>query len=182
MAILHDCEIWFAKLDPAHPNNRYNKENPTWEVQLRTKSKEQKAEWEALGIKVVAHREDDDGPVLYYRANLRKKSKKADGEDGSIVGVIDGECDPVDPNTIGNGSIANIRIYQYNYSDAESGKSGKATVLMGVQLTKHIVYTPKPREDEFKKAKTERVVPADEDAEAGEDFKKTPKVDAEEVY
>ena len=36
MAILKNCELWFAKLDPKRPNRKFNPENPTWEIQLRT--------------------------------------------------------------------------------------------------------------------------------------------------
>jgi len=194
MAILNDCEIYFAKLDPAKPSPKMNPKNPTWEIQIRTKSKAQATEWKEHGLRVTPVREDDDGPVLYYRANLRKKSIKADGEDGKAPDVIDGDMNKVDPNSIGNASVGNVRIFQYDYTDRESGQKGKASVLMGVQLTKHILYVPKPRndDDDFSKTTTVRIQPPAEDgAEAQEgapapaegkkeDFSKG--VDADEIF
>jgi len=160
MAILENCEVWHPKLDPKNPNDRYNKTNPTWEIQIRTNDKAQVEDWRSKNIPVKPHRETEDGPVLYYRANLRKKSIKADGEDSSFVEVKDGDLKNVDPTSIGNGSIANIRVFQYEYKDAKTGKVGIANVLMGVQLTKHLVYVPKPREDDFKAGTKTEVVAA----------------------
>jgi len=177
MAIIRDCEIWYAKLNPEKPSKKVNAENPTWEVQLRTKSKDQANEWRALGIRVTAVRQDEDAPIDYYRANLRKKSKKSSGEDGKAPDLIDGDMKPVDPESIGNGSIANIRIFQYDYTDRESGQSGKASVLMGVQLTTHIVYVPRVRDegDEFGTATTVRVEAPTEEATPGAQATPAPK-------
>jgi len=44
MPIINNASIWFAKLDPKRPNNKFNKTNPTWECQIRTESKEVKKE------------------------------------------------------------------------------------------------------------------------------------------
>ena len=159
MPILKDCELWFAKLDAQRPNNRFNKENPTWEVQIRTSDKAVKKEWEELNLPVKAIVPDEGAP--YFRVNLRKKSVKEDGEKSSPVKVVNGKLEEIDGRTIGNGSIGNIRVYQYEYPRKDGGK-GIATVLMGVQITKHIVYTPKPRNDEFGETETE-VIGAEED-------------------
>jgi hypothetical protein len=158
MAILRQCSLYFAKLDPKRPNRKYNKENPTWELQIRTEDPNQKKEWEALNIKVKAVIPDDGGKP-YWFANLRKKSIKVkDNEPAGPVDVKDAELNDVDPNSIGNASIGNVRIFQYEYPQGE-GK-GTASVLMGVQLTKHIVYTPKPRDhdDEFQAEGTTEVI------------------------
>ena len=50
MAILKNAELFFAKLDPKRPNDRFDKENPTWEVQARTRSKAQAKEWKDLHL------------------------------------------------------------------------------------------------------------------------------------
>jgi hypothetical protein len=158
MTILHDCEIWFAKVDPKRPNSRFNKLNPTWEVQIRTTSKEKKKEWLALNL-AVKDVVPEDGPP-YFRVNLRKKSIKVDGDEASPVNVVDGKLRPVEPNSIGNGSIGNVRIFQYEYQKPD-GSTGIVSVLMGLQLTKHVVYTPKPRDDEFTETDMEVVDPDD---------------------
>jgi len=146
MAIIRNCELWFAKLDPKRPSAKFNKKNPTWECQIRTADKAVKKEWEAMNLPVKAVVPDDDSKP-YYRVNLRKKSIKEDGEPASPVSVVNSHLEAVDTNTIGNGSIGNIRIFQYEYTN--EGKKGIASVLMGIQLTKHLVYTPKPRDDDF---------------------------------
>ena len=175
MAIIKDAEIHFVKCNPERPNAKYNKKNPTWEVQLRTTSKDQKKEWEGLNLQVKAVIPEDDSPP-YYRVNLRKKSiKEKDQTPASPVEVKDGALNDVDPDTIGNGSTANIRIFQYEYPKDDK-TMGTATVLMGIQLKRHLVYTPKPRDDDFQKGETERVVaePAnDSEDDSGPDDEET---------
>lgn len=162
MAILKNCELFFIKCDPKRPNDKFDKQNPTWEVQIRTTSKETRKEWEALKLPVKAI-VPDDGPA-YFRVNIKKKSVKADGTPATPVTVVNGKLEEIDPNTIGNGSIGNVRIFQYDYRDGK----GVASILMGIQLTKHLVYVPKKRDDEFGFADTEVIEPTAE--EAGEDF------------
>jgi len=174
--ILNDCEIWFAKVDPKRPNAKFNQENPTWEVQLRTTDKEKKKDWESKNLIVKAIVPDEGEP--YFRVNLRKKSFKVDGEPSSPVKVVDTKLNPVDPNAIGNKSIANVRVFQYDYV-SKTGKPGVVTVLMGIQLTKHLIYIPTPREDEFAEldAETEVIQPPEEE-ESGEDSEEAPSVNS----
>ena len=162
MSIIKNAEVWFAKLDPKRPNAKFNKQNPTWECQIRTTDKEQKKEWDEMGL-IVKPVLPDDG-VPYWRVNLRKKSIKKDGEPASPIKVVNGELDEVDPNTIGNGSICNLRVFQYDYTKKD-GTPGLVSVLMGVQVVKHLVYKPKPRGDEFSMTDTETVDPDESDDE-----------------
>jgi hypothetical protein len=76
--------------------------------------------------------------------------------------VINGKMVPIDPNSIGNGSLANVRIFQYEYTNETTNKKGIASVLMGIQVTKHIVYVPKARDDDFGETNNE-VIGAEED-------------------
>ena len=147
MPILKDCEIHYLKADPDRPNRKYDKENPTWEVQLRTRDKVQKAEWKALDLPVKDVIPEDGSPA-YTKVSLRKRTIKKDKTEASPVEVVDGKKKPVDPNTVGNGSMANVRIFQYEFPK-KGGGTGTASVLMGLQITKHIKYVPKPREDDF---------------------------------
>ncbi len=173
MAIIKNAEIHFVKCNPKRPNAKYNKKNPTWEVQIRAHDKETKDNLAKLGLKPKPVRETEEGPVLYWRVNLRKKSIKEDGEKAGPVRVVDGSLNDVDPDTIGNGSIANVRIFQYDYKDDATGETGRASVLMGIQLVKHILYKPKARDDDFEETETE-IVPNDNDEDDGDDgdFKK----------
>ncbi len=163
MAIIKDCELWFVKADPKRPSNKFNKENPTWETQIRTTSKEVKKYWESLGLAAKAVVPDEGAP--YFRVNLRKKSIKNDGERASPVKVVNGHLEDIDPNTIGNGSIGHVRIFQYEYEKATGGK-GIANVLMGIQVTKHIVYTAKARDDDFGMTDSETINPEDDGDDA----------------
>lgn len=165
MPIVKDCELWFCKLDPKRPNNKFNKQNPTWECQIRTTDKAVKKSWEELQLPVKAVVPDEGAP--YWRVNLRKKSIKEDGEKSSAIRVINGKMEEIDPNSIGNGSVGNVRIYQYEYPRKDGGK-GIATVLMGIQVTKHIVYKPKPRGDDFEESETETIDPDEADSEESE--------------
>ena len=153
MAILNNCEIWHIRCDPNRPSSQFNKENPTWEVQLRTTDPQQKAEWDALGVKakLVVHKEgtENEGmPLLtedgkrQWRVTLRKRSLKKDGSKAAPPEVQTGGLQPLDPNTIGNGSIANVRVFQHTYGDNKIGNT-----LVGIQVKRLKKYTPKPREE-----------------------------------
>ena len=158
--IIKNCELYFAKLDPARPSAKYNKKNPTWELQIRTTDREIKQEWLNMGLNVKPVVPDVGEP--YFRVNLRKKSIKEDGEKASPVNVVNAQLEPIDERSIGNGSIGNVRIFQYEYPKDTGGK-GIASVLMGVQVIKHLVYTPKPRFDEFEECgETETIIQDDE--------------------
>jgi hypothetical protein len=157
MAILKNVELFYPRLDPKKPNARFNKEQPTWEVQIRTRDKKVKNEWAALNLKPKTV-EDDDGKV-FYSVTLRKKSKKKDGEVNQPVKVIDGGLNDINPMSIGNGSIGNVRIFQYEYGDEKK----IASMLMAVQITKLNEYIPKASDDEFEMTETEIVRVADTD-------------------
>ena len=71
MAILKNVEIFFCKLDPARPNDRFDKENPTWETQIRTRDKKQAKEWKDMNINVKT---DDDDQGIFYKATLKNET------------------------------------------------------------------------------------------------------------
>lgn len=147
MAILKACEIYFPKLDPKRPNSKYNKKNPTWDVQVRTKDVKVKKEWEALGLKPKPVLDEETSALLYFRINLRRRTIKANGEKSEAPKVVNGRLEDIDPRTLGNGSIANIRIFQYEFKNDDG--PGLATVLMALQVTKHVKYEPKDSDDDF---------------------------------
>ena len=151
--ILENCEVYFAKL--GRPSAKYNKTNPTWELQIRTSDKAKRKEWEAAGLPVRAVVPEEGDP--FFRVNLRKRSIKKDGTPAEPVEVVDGNLNPIEPNTIGNGSIANIRLFQYEYNSDEGPRT--ASILMAVQVLKHKVYTPKQREDYDFEPKDYEVIP-----------------------
>jgi hypothetical protein len=162
--IARNCTLFFPKLDPKRPNNKYDKLNPTWEIQIRTEDRTQRKEWIDMGLRVKDVVPEEGNP--YFRVNLRKKSIKADGTKSSPVDVVDGSLGPINPNSLGNGSVGNVRIFQYEYPKKEGG-TGIANVLMGIQVTKHLVYVPRPRGDDFGVEETETIMPEETDEAEG---------------
>lgn len=160
--ILSNVQIRYTKLDPKRPNATFNKDAPTWELQIYTDSKAVAQEWKDKKLNVKMKEENDK---IVYVSTLKKKSKKKDKQSGQMVDavpvkVVDGHLNAIDPNTLGNGSVANIRVFQYEYDSA--GVTKTANMLMDVQIVKHVVYVPKNRDDEFAMTETERVVPAEQ--------------------
>lgn len=158
MPILRNCEIWFARLDPKRPNAKQNKENPTWEVQLRTSDRATKEQWAEHNLKVTPVREngDEEGRILYWRTNVRKRSKKKDGTDAQPIKVKYGNGSEVDGTTIGNGSIGDIMIREYDYTF--EGRKGSSASLEQIMLRKHIVYKPTAGDmEDFDEVETEVV-------------------------
>jgi hypothetical protein len=164
--LLKNVTLFYLKLDPERPNAKYDKERPSWECQIRTIDREQKKEWANLGLNVKAVIPDDS--PSYFRVNLKKKSIKADGTLSDPVDFFDGNLEPItDYTCVGNGSIGNVRIAMYNYVNKEN-EPAKTPVLIGVQVTKHIVYTP-DRSADFVKQETEIVYPDPKEMEVDED-------------
>jgi len=165
MAILKNVELYFAKLNPKKPNDRFDKENPTWEVQIRTRSKAQAKEWKDLSINV---KPDEDDAGIFYKATLKKRSKKRNGEEQNPVSLVGGDLSTIDPDKLGNGSVGNVRVYQYDYNIG--GREGIATMLMAVQVTTYKEYEPKPREDDFEMTDMKVVKVADNQQIDAEDM------------
>lgn len=185
MAIIKNCEIYFAKLNPKYPNRKFNKENPTWEIQIQTRSKEQKKEWADLGLPVGVVVPDDDSQP-YFKVNLKRRSKDKKGEPVAPVKVVDGALNEIDPDTIGNGSVGNVRIFQYTYKK-QDGSDATASILTSIQITKHVVLHRKPGE-EFEMTETEVIDEQNDGEDDEEEFEtqaKSPAVNkkkAEEAF
>jgi hypothetical protein len=155
MPIIKAAELWFPKLNPKRPNKGMDKKAPTWEVQIRTKDRAVKKMWEEMNL-FVKLIDDEKTGEQYWRVNLKKRSLKENGEPAKPVEVKDAKLNDVDPDSIGNGSIANVRVFQHDY--VFEGKPGIASILMGVQILKLVVYHPKPFEDGFQEEEHETEV------------------------
>ena len=158
MAILEGCSLWYTRCSPKHPNKKFNPENPTWEVQIRTTDKAKKKIWEENGIRVKAVLPDDGAP--YYTANIKRKQFKKTGEENTPPPVVDGGLNPIpDPNTIANGSIGNVQIYEFKYF--KDGEQRSSITLMQIQVTTWLKGPGMKRED-FKPTETEIIATAAE--------------------
>jgi len=150
--ILKNVELHWAKLDPKRPNTTFNVDG-VWEVQARTRDKKQAQEWKDANLSVKPD-EDDDG--VFYKTTLKKAAKKRDGEPNAPVKVVNGTLEEINPISLGNGSVGNLRLFQYDYEigQGKQKKKGIASMLMAIQVTKLNEYVPKPREDEFEMTET----------------------------
>jgi len=170
MAILKNIEGWWFKLVPSMPD-KYDPKKPTWNFQARTTDKAQVKEWKENHLTVKAVREDKDdeeSKILYWKCIMGKKVTNSDGKPAQPVSINSSKGD-VDPASLGNGSIVNVRLYQYPYTF--EGKSGIANSLQSIQLVKHIVYE-RPAGEDFDEVETETV--AQEVQESEEETPKTP--------
>lgn len=170
MAMLKNVELHWVKVDPASPVKNQDADKPDyWEVQVRTTDKAYAAAMIKENIKFKPLKKivkDDNGEAVtdelgevvrevvkdengkpYFTVNLRKKVSKADGSAQTPVQLVAGDLSPINPKEMGNGSIANVRVFQYEYT--YQGKKGIANMLMAIQVTKLVKYEPKPMEDAF---------------------------------
>ena len=160
MAILENVEIWWLKADPMNPVKNRDADKPDqWEVSVRTTNKELALRWAKDNVRFKplkrkvreedgSFKLDDMGEEIreivknekgepYFAVSLRKKVTKANGEPSAPVKIMGGMND-LDPGVVGNGSIANVRVFQYPYTYQK--EEGIANVLMAIQVTKLIKY------------------------------------------
>jgi len=143
-------------MDPNRPAKAKDKnKSDYWACQVRTTDKEVKKAWQEANLNVTAVVPDEGEP--YFKANFRRNVIKRDGEKSQCPEVVNGNLDPVEPGTIGNGSIGNIRLFQTEYPAGDGYEAGITSILMGLQLTKHIIYVPNT--EEFSKTETEVISP-----------------------
>ena len=173
MALINQAHMYFVRLNAKRPNSQLNKENPTWELQIRTSDPEQKQEWVDLKLnpKLLKYSDNtkeknEDGESLagenildkngkkQWRVNLVRRSIKADKTPQTPPKVVNGSLEDIDPDTIGNGSIGNISVYQY---PSQKDEEVMVNMIRSVQVTKHIVYVRQPSDDEFEITETETI-------------------------
>ena len=158
--VIRNAELFWAKLDPASPVNPFNAPQPHWEVQIRTRSKDEAKTWKENELNVTP-KEDDDG--LYYQVNLKAKAAMRDGTPRKPPAIVDGQLMPLDGTIIGNGSIGNVQIDQYEYT--MNGKTGTGSSIKGIQVTRLVEYKSKAGLSFEDEGATQVVVPVDTDSD-----------------
>ena len=137
--ILKNVEVFWAKLDPSQPDMGFSGDKPQWNMQLRTRSKEQSQEWKKLGLNPKVE-DDEDG--IFYKVNVRKDAKKKDGTDQKPVPVVGPDLMPIeDVTSIGNGTMANVKLRSFEWKF--QGKEGVGVRLDAVQVVKLVEYKAK---------------------------------------
>ena len=125
--LIANAELNWAKL--ATPVSPFGTEQ--YELQIATTDAAVAAEWKENHLTV----KEKDGKFV---VSLKRKAKRANGEDMGAPRVVDATKAPMDANGIGNGSTGNVIVRQYNYDTM--GRSGVATMLEAVQVTNLVEY------------------------------------------
>jgi hypothetical protein len=129
--VIRNVNFYYAKLDkPVSPFG-----TDIFDMQVRF-TKDRIAEMSAFG-KV---REVEGGN---YAINLTRKAKNAKGQ-ATPVRIVDSNKNPI-TDLIGNGSSGNVIVYSYDW--AVSGRTGRKTVMIAVQVTNLIKYVPEASVD-----------------------------------
>ena len=129
--IIRDVELWFAKLDkPVAPFNNEQR----WEVQIRTSDESVAKQWEEEHELNVSKKDD------YWKVGLKRKLLNRDGEENNPPQIVDASRTPTSGANIGNGTKANIKLYQYPYNVA--GQKGTGSMIKGVQIVDLVEYKP----------------------------------------
>ena len=132
--IVRDAELHWAKLvKPVDPFGTLQ-----WELQMRTRDKDEAKKWKDEFFITTKTEEDDDG--VFYKANVKRKAVKKDNSDNTPPDVLDGAKKPIDGNIVGNGSVGNVMLFQYPYE--MQGRKGVSSILSKVQVTDLKEYTP----------------------------------------
>lgn len=134
MTVLKNVELHWPKLDPKNPVSPFGQ--PIWELQIRTRDKSIGKGWKDIGCNVKTA-DDDEG--IYYFVNLKRKAiYEKTGQPAQPVTVVDGNVMPLDPTSIGNGSVGNVQLFTKPYEFG--GKSGIKIELKAVQVTKLVEF------------------------------------------
>jgi len=143
---LGNVSLFYVKCNPARPSTRMDKSKPQWEAQIRTADQAQSKIWEKNGLTVKFVIPEGKTPADgFFRANLSKRARKQSGEPSVPVEVVTGALKPLDPDVIGNGSKANIRLLRRDYVDG-GGNRKQACMLVGIQVTHLVPYAGGVRE------------------------------------
>ena len=131
--ILKDVELHWAKLDK--PVDPFKTGERLWEVQIRTSDEVIAKQW-AKEYYINA-KKDDEG---FWKANVKRKELNGKGETNKAPDVLGRSNQPISASNIGNGSIGDLKLFQYPYDVA--GRKGVASMLSAVRVTDLKEYAP----------------------------------------
>jgi len=131
--IVKDVELHWAKLET--PVDPFKTGEKLWEVQIRTADEEVAKKW-AKEYYINA-KKDDEG---FWKANVKRKELNGKGETNKAPDVLGRSNQPISASNIGNGSIGDLKLFQYPYDVA--GRKGVASMLSAVRITDLKEYAP----------------------------------------
>ena len=163
MPILRQLPISWPKLNPERGDMFDGKPPERWKIQFQTDDKEYADQLsKEFGFRMTP--KEEDGKIQYHASvNKRVYETDPDGNENrekkrQPVKVILANGTPLDPDTIGNGSVANIAFRHF-----VSRNGNHFRVLDGIQITKHVVR--KSENLEFDLTEDLEVVEADPDSD-----------------
>ena len=149
MPIISEVPIYWPSLNPEKGYMWKGNPPERWKVTLIFTSRDLKKELEKEGFNVTL--QEDESGNTNYKTTLSQRVYR-NGPDGQEdrenknkpITVIAGDGTPIDPDTIGNGSIANVSYRSWKTPTGDTFK-----VLVGVQVIKHIIRDPDPDNTAF---------------------------------
>ena len=127
--VINNVELNWAKL--AKPiTNQFGATQ--YELQIATKDK---AHADKITADTGLSFKEKDGKFVM---NLKRKAKDSKGADMTPVRVVDAAKNAMEGGIIGNGSIGNVIVWQYEYNFG--GRSGVGSSLTAVQVTNLVKY------------------------------------------
>ena len=169
--ILKNAELYYVFINPDRPRKSFNGKKFQWELQVRTTDKAVRKSWLDMGIELKAvktvreDKADDESPVKYYCTTFRKSAEPRERNGKTVpsqpIQVVDGNQREMDAQ-IGNGTIANILLYEREYE--VGGVKKKGFTPTKIQVRKLFEYKGGDMEEFDEEFETEVV---DEDAVGG---------------
>ena len=136
--ILSDVELHWAKLDS--PVDPFKTGEKVWEVQIRTDKEDVAKTWAKEYF--INAKKDDEG---FWKANIKRKELNRKGESNNPPIVLGRNNQPISSSNIGNGSIGDLKLFQYPYNVA--GRKGVSSMLSAVRIKDLKEYTPSSEVD-----------------------------------
>jgi len=122
--ILSDVELHWAKLDS--PVDPFKTGEKVWEVQIRTDKEDVAKTWAKEYF--INAKKDDEG---FWKANIKRKELNRKGESNNPPIVLGRNNQPIPSSNIGNGSIGDLKLFQYPYNVA--GRKGVSSMISSVK-------------------------------------------------
>ena len=130
--LLNNVSISWVKFDPMNPDMGFDRKSAQYSCTVSTTSKTEAQLWKEASINVKPV--EENGTVTYKTTLKKKIFLDADGKNSTKPpAVVDKQLQPIDPSSIGNGSVGNVqvRLKPYEYM----GKTGISTQLLALQVT-----------------------------------------------
>ncbi len=127
--IIKNATLFWSKLG-TRVDQGFDGNSPAWTTELRTREKSEAENWKDAGLNVKT-KDDDQG--LFWSVSVKKPTHTKDGRPQVAPPVVGKDKMPFsDPDSIGNGTVANVKIHTFDYD--YNGRKGVGFRLDAVQI------------------------------------------------